>query len=166
MQGALPVAHGTRDPAEPAEHLRALYAFGTRAERPLEPAATFPQVAVRVPERPQRGGDAVEQLGTMILGPRQCGPNVEELQLQSGVPFGVARAAELGAGPFREEREQLGVMLAHLLGVSRFLQALRGVLADGLEHRESVGLHAHEALVGESVEGVEVRTAHRLGLVE
>ena len=98
------------------------------------------------------GGPESLESGTEVvvvaLQPIEPGQRVE-----SQVRFGL-----LGQG-----QEVLGVAAPKLLGLTRLVEALRGVLADRLEHAEATIDEAQEALVNERLERIEVGLGHRLG---
>jgi hypothetical protein len=125
-------------------------------ERTLEVTAAFDEMTTDLPEVPERARHL--QDGLRLAGSLQSvegGPQVVVLTLESVVPWRVLLPLH-GLRLFREHGEMPRVTPANLVRLARSLQPLEGVLADRLEHPEPVLRMAHEALVDERLERVEI----------
>ncbi len=88
------------------------------------------------------------------------------LGLEELEPAELLRPAQLAFGRLGERGHLLRVDRAQALGLTRGLEALLRVLADRLQHGEPVAISAHEALVDERCQVVEMRGADLLGGLE
>jgi hypothetical protein len=88
------------------------------------------------------------------------------LSLEPVEPLGRVRA-RVRLGLLRQLEEVLGVAAAQLSGLARCVEPLVRILADRLQHPETLAVaDADEALVDERLQHVQVGVAHGLGGLE
>jgi hypothetical protein len=120
------------------------------------------------PERVQRDHDAQREddVAALRRPVDRCAQIVllRNHDLEALAEIGRVRAQ---VGRLRQAQEELGVSAAKILFLARFCEPLACELADRLEHPETACFsHAHEALVHQRLQLVDVGLADALGRLE
>jgi hypothetical protein len=133
-------------------------------DRDVEPAPAFAEVPAHVPERPQRTGQAQDQVRRAgFERPAERGPDVVVIGFDA-VEHGCRLRArlQLGLGGLGQRDEVLGVPVERGRPVA-LAESVQGVAAHRLEHGEAPGARLDEAAVDQRPERGEIHVAHALG---
>ena len=163
---ALPVDHCCAEDGPRPRLRRALVG----REGPHESATALLEVAVHLPEAPERSREPLLELA---LADRveavEGGPQVVVLCLEPVEPrfqIGAGQSLDLVTGLLGERQEVRRVSSVELAVLARVFEPLGGVFADRLQHPVALAAVAEQALVDERLEGVEVGVADLLGRLE
>ena len=151
------------------EHLGACLRRFVRGdvERSPQPAASLGDVAVHVPEQPQRPREPHRGVDLAVVEePVEAPAEVVVLVLEALQPDSLLGALQERLGPLGQREEPLRVPATDRVGVVRGREALAGQLADRLQHPEPPAGPPHEALVDQRLQPVDVGCDDLFGGVE
>ena len=116
-------------------------------EHRLDPRPPLAQIAARVPESPE-GGDQPhpDTRFTLLMRPGQRRPEIVVFRINMGQPPRVRLTDGIRPAPCRESEKTVGMSATHGGDLPGRSQALKAIVAHGLQHREACGAAARLCL--------------------
>ena len=135
---------------------------GSSLERRGQQFAALTEVAAHEPESPKRGDEPKGRRRITLEQPLEGDAEIFTLGGEAPQSLGLAGAAQFTVGRLSECEVVAGVTVSQIVCGRAGGELLRGELTDRLEHPHPLAASAHQALVEQRGQHVEVGFAHRL----